>query len=769
MATITLTPTACTSAVNQWVVLYNYLATNSSYYPRQFIFTYPTNTVLASDGANITSVTIHGYVRNGASALKQLRIGFRTSESAGVAEWASIDGMDVLEGAFNAIDGWDSSGYGYERISRTYSGNGVFAKWIKQQFKAGQPIYMGVIQPQSGKSISTNTTLAEWTIDVEYELLGNIPTVDKSSVKLTESITTTINRVIANSTTALNYKIGDTVLSTVDIGTSTSHTYTVPGSAGQYFPTTLTSVLTVEAVTSLSGASYGTISTSATLTLPEDAAPTVSLYQQLRQWKDGVQSASQIDAYVQNQSGYTARLNINYKYGSTITSAKAICEGNEFTYTGQSIFAGVWRYIPFTTSGEVWTTFTVVDSRGLECSLMLPTTVLSWEAPTIQGFTVTRATNTGVEAIDGTCAKVTATASVSSLIVSSVEKNTLKFLPQYRQIGSETWMDADAIQGSSISSSISGLLTSNGTIIDTFDDMTGYEFRLCVSDLYGTSYATDEMPTKEQFWDIDESTGRMGFGGDAPTSDDDFSYRFHEPVDLAGGYKIYSTSEVDTGNVWIDGSRIYRAVVVTTTNIVNGIGDVATLPSNIVTPVSFRAFAKLPSDSAWRPIPNAYHGNSNYNVLVYFKDNVVSMGFGSAWAGTKDIIIIVEYTKTAGSSLEESTAGIISIPRGTCLSVTVNMTSDGQAVTMGATDHLVLTVREVASASSPVLLSITGENGSNVITIHEADTASMAVGKYSAEIRLYRNDCVYSAWGIDASDSRQKNLKNFVVLAGVGE
>lgn len=108
---------------------------------------------------------------------------------------------------------------------------------------------------------------------------------------------------------------------------------------------------------------------------------------------------------------------------------------------------------------------------------------------------------------------------------------------------------------------------------------------------------------------------------------------------------VYSTAEVDTGSTWIDGKPIYRACISTTTTLVNSIGDVATLPSNVDTPISFTAFAKLPSDSGWRPIPTAYHGSMNYNVLVYFKNNTISMGFGSAWSGTKSIVIVMEYTK----------------------------------------------------------------------------------------------------------------------------
>lgn len=757
---VTLTPSASTSTLGEWTAIGS--ATSSQSYAKQIIFTIPACEELASNGANITKITMHGYVRNGTSSQKQLQWGFKTSASAGVSDWAQLDGTNVVTNPFIAINGWNKSGYGYAQITKEYSGDTAFAKWIKQN--AGVGLFLGIVQPQSGKVISVWNSVDAWTITVDYELLGNIPTIDKSSVKLTETITTTINRIISDSTTTLNYKIGDNVLSTVDIGTATSHTFTVPRTAGTYFPTALTSTLTVEAVTSVSSVTYGTISTTATITLPDDASPTATLYQQKRMWKSGVSTSAMVDAYVQNQSGYTARLNVTYRYGSSIVSYKAVCEGNEVPYSD-----GVFAYCPFTTSGEVSTVFTVTDSRGLTGTLTVTNTVLPWAAPTIQLFAIQRATDAGVVAIDGLCAMVSASATASSITVNDIEKNSMAFKVQYSYIGGTDWTDADVITTSSISSSIGGLLTSGGKIIDSFNDMTGYEFRLLVSDLYGTSTASDEMPTKEQYWDIDESNGKMGFGGDAPTAKDEFFYRFHEPVDLAGGYKEYSTQEVNTGNTWIDGTGIFRTVIQTTTDLVNSIGKVAELPSYINVPISFRAFAKFAGDEAWRPVPDAYHGGDTWNVLVYFKDNEIYMGFGSSWTGTKDIVIILEYTKVVGGTPIMSNADVISVSRGTCLSLPVNLTSEGEAVTLDETDYLVLTVREIASESSPILLQITGDKGSNVLTLHEEDTASIAVGKYSAEIRLYHFDCVYSIWGIDATDTREKNLKNFVILAGVGE
>ena len=185
----------------------------------------------------------------------------------------------------------------------------------------------------------------------------------------------------------------------------------------------------------------------------------------------------------------------------------------------------------------------------------------------------------------------------------------------------------------------------NGAAISDFDDLSGYSFRAVVSDIYGSSAAQDEMPTKEQIWDINESTGNMGFGGDAPLSTEDAGYRFYKFADFAGGYKKYSAEEVNTGNVWLDGKPIYRACVSTKTSLSNAIGTVATLPSAVQTPISLNAFVKFPGDGGWRSVPTSYHGSLNWSVLVYIAGNEVNMGFGSAWAGEKQAVVIAEYTK----------------------------------------------------------------------------------------------------------------------------
>lgn len=646
MATVTLTPSACSSPAG-WTVLYNYLTTNSSYYPRQLLYTYDNNSTLAGAGVNITKVTVHGYVRNSNSAVKRLRIGFRPSADSGVSDWAMLDNEAVLDQTFTAIDGYAGSGYAYAQIAREFAGNSLFARWIQQQFAAGEAVYLGVIQPDKSKSISVDTTLTSWTIDVEYELLGNIPTTDKSTIDLRGTITTTINRIIADSTTMLAYKIGDKTLKTVELGTGTTDSYTLNVSAGKYFPNDLTGVLTIEATTSKDGTTYGVISTSVTLTLPDNAAPNFGLPFDKRVWSSDIPASAQLAAYIQLKTGKQFGGYMQPKYGAQNAKLEITVEGTTYTQLSPPVQGYTDIIHPyFTTSGNVPFTAIATDTRGITSTYTGSVPVIAWSAPKIQAFSVSRANSDGSLAIDGTCAYVTLQASVSSLIVSNAEKNTLSFAVQYKKIGTtDDWTTCDTVTGSSVSGTFTGLLKKDSAIIDTFDDMSGYAFQAVVTDLYASSTAQDEMPTKEQIWDIDESTGKMGFGGDAPLSTEDAGYRFYKFVDLSAGYKIYSESEIDTGNVWIDGKPIYRACVKTTTDLSNAISVVATLPSAVDTPISLSAFAKHPSDNGWRPIPSSYHGDLSWSVLVFIAGSDISMGFGRSWSGTKDVSIVIEYTK----------------------------------------------------------------------------------------------------------------------------
>lgn len=653
MPQITLTPTVCSES-SGWKTLYYYKTANSSYYPRQLVFTYPVNDVLTGAGVNVTQITIHGYARNSSSVLKSLRWGFRPAANSGVNVWSTLDGANVLAAAFTAVEGSNGSAYITKSIAKIYDGSSVLARHLKAAFDLGSPVYLGVIQPTDGRSIQVNPTLANWTIDVSYELLGNIPSTDVQTAVLGgTAITTTISKVIDGSTTTLRYKIGSNVLATVSLGAGTTHTYTVPASAGAHFPDRLTGILTIEAETSLDGERYGTIAASVTLTLPDDAAPECAAAL-TRIWAEGVADASKIDAYVQTKSGAAFALTGAAKYGAAVAGYALTLEGK--SYSGANV-----THSAFLGSGAVPYAYTVTDSRGLTRSYTGSVDVLSWSPPKIQSFAVDRVTAEGVSAIDGTYVRGATQCGVSSLVVGGVEKNRMVLAIAYREIaetGENDWIAADSLTASSISGTFAGLLQSGGANIGgggtdaaghnlPFSDMAGYEFRVTVSDLYGSSTAGNIIPTKEQLWDIDEAAGNMGFGGDAPDPLEGVGYRFHKAADFAAGIRgvtNYAWREVPTGGTWIDGRPIYRAVLYGMTSLSKAQGVFGRLPDAPHFLVDFRAYVYDDSGS-WRPIPNNYYGDLSWHCNVYLRDDTVNLGFGTAWTGRRWVLVIAEYTK----------------------------------------------------------------------------------------------------------------------------
>ena len=655
MPTVTLTPSACTSAAG-WTTVYHYLTTNSSYYPRQLIFTYPANSALGAAGVQINKLTIHGYVRNSASALKRLRFGFRPSADSGVSDWSMRGSSPVLDVAFDAIDGHSGSGYAYQEIERIYVGSGLFINHIRDQFQQGKPLYFGVIQPDSGRSISVDTTLSSWTMTVDYELLGNIPTTDKSSVNLGETLTVNVNRVIGNSSTTLKYKIGSTTIATRSIGTASSDSYTIPASAGSAFASADSATMTIEAVTTLSGTTYGTLTTTVKVNVPANSGPTIA-HTLTRTWLSGIATSAQLDAYLQRCTGIQAAITATPQYGASVSKCALTIEGKTYSASGAS---ATLSHSPLTTSGSVSYTVSATDSRGKTTSTSGTIAVLPYSPPQIQAFSVDRATSENVLAVDGTYARATVQASVSSVTIDETEQNSLKFKIQYQKVGDSAWTDCDEVTGSGLTGTFTGLLVKDGAYVSDFDDMSGYDFRAAVYDRFSTSYAAAQMPTKEILWDVDETNTCMGFGGAAPLSSDTAYYRFYKRTEFDGivdfdnytnfnkvanfkeGYKQYKTSEVDTGNKWYDGSRIYRFTVYGNTTLSNASGTFYTLPSTPNNIVHIDAFFK--SGNIWYPLPWAQY-DINKAANIYIDGAKICLAFASGWTGTRAVRVVIEYTK----------------------------------------------------------------------------------------------------------------------------
>ena len=110
----------------------------------------------------------------------------------------------------------------------------------------------------------------------------------------------------------------------------------------------------------------------------------------------------------------------------------------------------------------------------------------------------------------------------------------------------------------------SALIRRQNANVGSFNDMSGYEFQLVLSDIYAASEAADEMPTKDVRLCLDQNTGSIGFGGEAQSVGGGPEYDFYGPVRLragATGTVVYSTKESDTGNLWLDGRPIYSKMI----------------------------------------------------------------------------------------------------------------------------------------------------------------------------------------------------------------
>lgn len=641
MPRITLTRSASSHANSGW---YDLDTSNT------IKFQYNANSTIGGAGIEITQIQIHGRVRNSSSASKSLQIGFKPALNSARGTWSTYNGSNVVGSPFVAISGSNSGSYIYRAFSLTYSGtanSGTFsllAGHIKERFSSGQPIYLGIINTRASSTISVDLLANYWTIDIDYELLGNIPSTNVSSAALGSSVTTTLNKVISGSTTTIRYKIGSDTISTANVGTAATHSFTIPTSAGQYFPNEASATMTVEAETFVDSVSYGTVSTSVTLTLPSDAAPTATCSAS-RTWVSGVSSAAQIAAYVQLRSGVNFALSGTPKYGAAISSFRLTFDGKTHTRTGNGSIA----HSPISGSGTLSYTYTVFDSRGMSRSYTGSITVLPWSVPKIAKFAVERVNAFSQPAIDGTYAQITLQVSGSPLSVSSSQKNSLGYYVQYKVAGASAWTNADTVNSSSMTISTSFLVKKSGANVGSFDDLTGYDFRLVLWDIYTTVNAVAYIPTKERFWHVDKNTGSMGFGGEARLGESTPHYDFYGPVHFhagATGQMVYTGAEKDTGLRWIDGRPIYCKTF-RGAHLVNGDGNGTVLGyiDDLCEVVRFDGYVRRADSDTVMSLNYPYFNNSQQMIATNIRnDGAVRLIKGSAWT-CKTYVVSVLYTK----------------------------------------------------------------------------------------------------------------------------
>lgn len=559
MPTVTLTPTAVSvTGSGGWATL-EYYKNTSPNHPLTMNLTYPVNAALSGPGVNITEITVHGYIRNKSAAIKRVQLGFRPAADSGSTSWEQLDETDVVGGAFKAIDTAGGTVWIYNRFSRTYNGTHIMTRYLQSAMRAGTAVYLGIIVPDLYRQISLSTTLAEWTIDVTYELLGNVPTTDKTSAVIgRDSVTVTVVKTIPESTTKLIYRIPESsessnsvILRQVELGTGASDQFSIPGSVGDYIMYDVSVEMRITAITSVDGAEAGEVDAVVALIIPEDATPDVSV-SVAPCWPPAAPEDTCFNAYIQYHSGAEFTVSAVPKLGATIEEYTLEMENTLYLGTvGEAGELENLSHEPMWNSGEVPWTITITDTRGFVTVKTGTVSVIPWSPPAINRFDVYRVTEANAEAIDGTYIRASVDLSCSSLVIGEEQKNSLRFHILYRKIADTPgeWIAADEVSVTALQTVMTLLLKKDGLPVGgggvdadgndlPFNEMLGYEFQLVANDLYGESTAQTAIPSAQQFQDIDENTGNMGFGGNAPEATEDSAYRFHKQTDFPAGIQV---------------------------------------------------------------------------------------------------------------------------------------------------------------------------------------------------------------------------------------
>lgn len=239
------------------------------------------------------------------------------------------------------------------------------------------------------------------------------------------------NRTDSAVTHTLSYKIG-TKTGTIATNVGASYVWTPPLDLMTEFPNSMQANLTLTSVAFKGGVAIGNYSRTVVVAAPTTSASQPTIASITVAEANGTVSTN-IGAFVKTQS----RLNLAISgavgaYGSTIVSYK-------LQYENQIFNAQSGQTTTLANSGTIPVTATVTDSRGRSGTLTANVIVQNYAPPTITNLDLKRALSTGTLNEEGTYIKAAFKADVSSLVVSSTQKNTLTYRVYTRLRGATSW------------------------------------------------------------------------------------------------------------------------------------------------------------------------------------------------------------------------------------------------------------------------------------------------------------------------------------------
>ncbi len=363
---------------------------------------------------------------------------------------------------------------------------------------------------------------------------ASTPTFEVSAVPVTTVdagtlLTIQTNRADSAFTHDITYTFGALVNQSIATAVGASTTWTPPLSMLNQIPNATSGTVQIKTVTKNGGSTIGETTVNLTLTAGSGIVPDFTTVTHSEETASP-NVAAIVGAYVKGLT--TLDLDITGAvgaYGSTITAYK-------IEVAGQTINAASGISTALTTSGTYNVRGTVTDSRGRSYYEDVPITVLDYAVPTISAYAVERTDVGGTASPTGTYLKVSLTAVVTSLVVST-QKNTLTWRVKVRPRG-------DATAWSSISPVHSETAGSTGTtdsvILGTYATGDSYDVRVEVEDALGSvSSLLGVLPTGGVLMHMSATEDGIGVG------------KFHEQgsIDTLGQiYQNAGLAVIDTGD-----------------------------------------------------------------------------------------------------------------------------------------------------------------------------------------------------------------------------
>lgn len=350
-----------------------------------------------------------------------------------------------------------------------------------------------------GSATVTTKTVTSPTIPRATTPVLKVGSTTTSTLDAGQTLTIELPRASTAFTHEVSWKFGTqgATLATAAT-TSTSWATTLPLLAE--IPNSTSGAGEITVITKNGTTPVGTVKKAFTLNAPASVVPTISA---LELADANPTTVAKVGAYVQGQSLLRGTITAAGAHGSTIASTSVSVDGGTSPSGGS---------IPLPLSGTRAVAGAVVDSRGRTATQAGSISVLPYALPRINSHMAQRATNTGVPSATGAYLLVSLDAAISSLVVSSVQKNKMAIAIHTRPRGGTTWTARNVIPAA--------LAYSNNILVDgggIYSASSAWDVRITVSDelqssqvIYAVAVAgaiLDATPTKIGLGKLVEDAG----------------------------------------------------------------------------------------------------------------------------------------------------------------------------------------------------------------------------------------------------------------------